>query len=337
MYELYFVSALLILIILTGDFFYTTVSFNGAGILSRNISWGIATFFLWIHKKTKNRTLLLFSGMAHILALMVCWIGLLWGAVFLLLMSAPDSIINPSTGLSATWLSKVYVSGYTLSTLGVGDYVAGSEVWEVVLAVFSFTGFIFITTAMAYLMSLTNAVIHKRNLSLFIANLGETPEEILINLYDYEGERFSILSDVSTKLREMINHHSQNHYAHPAVHYFYSVSMHESLSINLANLDEVLSILIHHVNPATWKEQDIHPLRDAITKFLNTASHHYHQKNVKITQRIPDLQQLKSNKIPLLQKPVISSDQNELAQRRSSLNGLLHSNGWNWNEIYFQQ
>lgn len=332
MNELYLIAGIIVLLGIVSDFFYTTVSFNGAGLLSKNISSGIANLFLWVQNKTKNRTIFRFSGLVHILAMVISWIGLLWGGLFLLLMSDLGSVIVPSTGLPATVLSKLYVSGFTLSTLGMGDYVPGSHIWEVVIAIFSFAGFIFLTTAMTYLMSLTTAVIHKRNLSLFISNMGDTPEELVAGFYD--GERFSILSDISSNLREMINRHNQNHYAHPAVHYFYSIDREESLSINLVNVDEALTILTHHIESSTWRAQDIEPLRDAITRFLDTASHHYHQIPEEITNHSADIGYLKSKNIPLKQNQAMPSDSFEMRERRNSMHGLLRSNGWNWNDVY---
>ncbi|WP_040517244.1 potassium channel family protein [Gracilimonas tropica] len=337
MNTIYLISGVVVLIAIFSDFFYTTVSFNGAGILSRNISWGIASFFLWIHKKTKKRGILRFSGVFQILALVVCWIGLLWIGFFLLLMGDSGSIIDPASGQPANALSKLYVSGYTLSTLGIGDYVAESEIWEIILAAFSFVGFIFITTAMTYLISLTNAVIHKRNLSLFIANLGDSPKEIIVHLYDQDEGRFKNLLDYSIRLQEMINLHNQNHYAHPAVHYFYSITREESLSINLVNLDETLTILIHYAESKTLRTQDIRPLRDSITKFLKAAARHYNQVPEKNLPHFPDIEYLKPNNIPLKQHQIMSSAQHEIEERRNSLQGLLHSNGWNWNDIYQDQ
>ncbi|MEP4445054.1 MAG: ion channel, partial [Hyphomicrobiales bacterium] len=222
MHTFYLILGITILVVIAYDFFYTTLSFNGAGYLSRLTSRFLSALFLFLNRYIPRRNALRYSGVTHILFLLGMWIGLLWIGFFLLLVSDPRSVVEAGTGSAASVLTKLYVSGYTLSTLGVGDYIPGSEGWQIIMAAFSFAGFIFITTAMTYLMSLTTAVIHKRNLSLFIANMGDTPEEILINLYSCEEEHFIMLPDFSIKLREMINKHNQNHYAHPAVHYFYS-------------------------------------------------------------------------------------------------------------------
>jgi hypothetical protein len=332
MHTFYLILGIAILVVIAYDFFYTTLSFNGAGYLSRLTSRFLSALFLLLNRVIPQRNALRYSGVTHILSLIGLWIGLLWFGFFLLLMSDPNSVVKADTEFAASALTKLYVSGYTLSTLGVGDFVPGSEGWQIVMAAFSFAGFIFITTAMTYLMSLTSAVIHKRNLSLFIANMGDSPEELVASFYD--GEQFSILTDISARLREMINKHNQNHYAHPAVHYFYSTARDESLSINLANVDEAITILIHYVEPNRWREQDIASLRDAITKFLDTARRHYHQIPEEIAKFPPDVEYLKSRNIPLKEHQTMSSSRAEMNERRSSLHGLLHSSGWSWNDIY---
>ncbi len=335
MHEFYLILGIVLLVVIGYDFFYTTLSFNGAGVLSQLMSRFLSAFFLILNRYIPERKALRYSGVTHVLFLIGLWIGFLWIGFFLLLMSDPDSVVEAGTGLAASALTKLYVSGYTLSTLGVGDYIPNSEGWQIVLAVFSFTGFIFITTAMTYLMSLTSAVLHKRSLSLFISNLGETPEEIILNTYSNKG--FLPLEKRIPTLQNMINKHNQNHFAHPVVHHFYSSSSEESLSVNLARLDEALTILQYYVKHETSLDQDIRFLQDAIAKFLNTASRHFNGSSEGQSTHVADLQLLDDKGIPLLDKAGNSTAQELVARRRAMFGGLLKSSGWRWNNIYSTQ
>jgi hypothetical protein len=329
MHEFYLILGITIVIIIAFDFFYTTVSINGAGLLARYVSSGIAAIFLWINRKTQNRWLFQFSGMIHILALVTLWLAFLWMGFFLLLMGDPNSVIHPASGAVSDTTDKIYFSGYTLSTLGNGEYVPGDGIWQIVVAGFSFAGFIFITTAMSYLISLTSAVIHKKNLSLFISNLGETPEKIVNNTFN--GDDFKQLEKIVPELQQMINKHNQNHFAHPGVHYFYSRSRSESLAINISNLDEALTIIHHHVDKSGRWNQQLRPLRDAISKFLDTIQHHFaatHKLDLK--DSLP-LNYLQSSEIPLVESAEISQ---AVQERRALLAGLLRSTGWSWSDIY---
>lgn len=218
-----------------------------------------------------------------------------------------------------------------LSTLGNGQYIPNSGTWQIIIAAFSFAGFIFITTAMTYLMNLTSAVIHKRELSLFISNLGVTPEEILFN--SYNGTNFKRLTRLAPDLQQMINKHSQNHYAHPGVHYFYSIPRDQSLSVNLTNLDEAITLLETRVKNDTSIDEDLRPLRNAIDKFLRTIQHHFIKTSDLEIECKPDFQHLKQSGISI---------DNELFKeirthkRRMLLSGLLQSSGWSWKDIYKQ-
>lgn len=329
--ELYLTIGILVVVVTAADFFYTTVSFNGAGFIARSVSTAIAALFLWCNKKTDSRFLFKFSGMTHILAQVALWIGLLWFGLFLLLMGDPMSVLHAASGAPASGVNKFYFSGYVLSTLGNGQYIPNGGGWQIAVAAFSFAGFIFITTAMTYLMNLTTAVIRKRKLSLFISNLGETPEEIVTN--SYSGEGFERLTNVAPTLQQMINEHSQNHYAHPGVHYFYSIPRAESLSVNLTNLDEALTIMQYRIKEGKAPVQNLLPLRDAIDKFLEMIEHHFIRSFEVDGEDIPNIRFLQERGIPVNDE---IADESAVKKRRSLLAGLLQSTGWSWEDIYTQ-
>jgi len=331
MHESYLISGIAILVVIGYDFFYTTLSFNGAGFLSRLMSRFLSALFLFLNKYIPQRKVLRYSGVTHILFLIGLWIGLLWLGFFLLLMSDPDSVVQVGSGSAASALSKLYVSGYTLSTLGVGDYIAGTEGWQIVMAGFSFVGFVFITTAMTYLMALTSAVIHKRNFSLFIANMGESPEEIVANSYD--GESFSGLLNVAPTLREMINKHNQNHFAHPVVHYFYSRSRPESLSINITNLDEALSIMLYLSEKQASTAIELRSLRNAIDHYLDSIRHNYFSPAEHDIKYVPDFKLMEERQVTLSSLRTAEDYAKSVSERRSLLAGLLQSDGWSWEDI----
>jgi hypothetical protein len=332
MNELYLILGILITVITAFDFFYTTVSFNGAGMIARYVSSGIAGVFLWANRKTRSRWLLQFSGMTHILVLVTLWLALLWLGFFLVLMGDPHSVIHAESGATPGIAARIYFSGYTLSTMGNGEYIPGGGIWQMVVAAFSFAGFIFITTAMTYLISLTSAVIHKKNLSLFISNVGETPEAIVKNAFN--GENFEQLGKIAPELQKMINKHNQNHFAHPAVHYFYSRNRSESLSINLTNLDEALTIIQHHVDKSGRRDQGLRLLRDAISKFLNTIKHHFVAAHEGDIENGLEFKHLQSSDVPLAEGP---DGQLPEKKRRALLAGLLRSTGWSWQEVYYSE
>lgn len=314
------------------DFFYTTLSFNGAGIMSKTTTGALSSFFLYLNRHTSSRAILKLSGLVHVLVSLLLWIGLLWVGLFLILSSSSTSIVHATSREPANLVNIFYFSGYTLSTLGMGDFVPAAKGWQVVVAIFSFSGFIFLTTGLSYLLNLTSAVLRKRSLSLYISNLGDSPEEIVANAYD--GENFSRLTSRVSTLQEKINKHNQSHFAYPISHYFYSTTRTESLAITLTSFDEALTIIQHYVKKRGSVEDDIRPVREAIDSFLNTVQYGFMTKLEDQKGISPNIDKLRGHNISIKQSTSI--DDELLGERRSLLSGFLKSSGWNWNDIYNQ-
>lgn len=251
---------ILLLVIVIWDFFSTVISINGAGIVSSRITALISWIFLKLKSQQNSRSILKCSGVSVISSLIIWWIGGLWLGFLLLLVSDSNSVINVSTNEIASLSDKFYYSGYVLSTMGNGDFVPGSPRWQIVIAVFSFSGFIFITTAMTYLISVSSAVIHKRSLALFITDM---------MVLDQHEDKVNCLYENEADMRGMINRHNQNHLAYPVVHYFFSMDKKTSFSIGLWNLN---TLLISIQNKPAYQSHKINPLIHAVDNYLNTMS-----------------------------------------------------------------
>lgn len=334
MFEFYILilSGILLTVFTAFDFFYTTLSFRGAGPLTKVTTDIISSTFLFVNRHTGDRSILSFAGVTQILILTCIWIGLLWIGFFLILSSSEISIVHTATNEPANWVNRLYFSGYILSTVGNGDFRPTNGAWQLVVVAYSFSGFIFITTTISYLVNLTSAVLDKRTLALFISNMGKSAEEIVTNTYS--GGSFSRLIRLIPHLQKKINRLNQNHYAYPLSHYFTSISVDDSLPINLFNLDEALTIIKYQIDKEPSVEEDIRPLRDAIKDFLNTIKTNFvtefkHDKKLK-----PDREKLKEQGISLIDEPKFSDqDASTLEQRRYLFYGFLKSNGWDLDKI----
>ncbi len=327
-----FIGGLLIAVIIAFDFFYTTVSFNGSGFINRMAAVLLSSLFLNFQKQFKNRNILKFSGLSQVLCSIFLWIGLLWLGFFLMLMSSNYAVVHAGSHLPAGPINKFYFSGYVLSTLGNGEFLPGNEFWQVIVAVFSFSGFIFITTAITYLLNLNSAVLHKRSLALYISNLGDTPEEIAIN--NYSGGSFERLIKYAPELQAKINRHNQNHYAYPISHYFYSSNREESLIVNLANLSEALTIIRFHIDKKSTVDEDMHALHDSIHEFLSTAQQSFATKSKDYDEVPINEERLSDLGIPLIDVSFDEEEKKAVEKRRSIFSNLLESSGWSWNDLY---
>lgn len=324
----------LLLIFLTAyDFFDTTLSSNGSGFITHRVSHGIWQLLLRISQARDSPHILKRAGISVILSLIALWLGLLWLGLFLLLVGDSDSVVTSSKSIPATVPDKLYYSGYVLSTMGNGGFKPGSSLWQFITSVFSFAGFIFITTAMTYVISVASAVIDKRSLSLFIANLGDSPQQILINAWD--GERLLGLTSVAIELQQMINRHVQNHMAYSTLHFFHSGYPQNAIAINIARLDEALSIALVLFDPVLKKDQQqLRPLRNALSVYLDTLEQTF-VGSAQNVEALPDLSSLNDQRIGVLTKPAtIEKKLAEFRKRRKLLTGFLHSSGWDWDDVY---
>jgi hypothetical protein len=60
--------------------------------------------------------------------------------------------MNVETNSPTTVVNKIFYTGYTLSTLGLGDMEPEGNFWDILTAILSFTGLILISIAITYLI-----------------------------------------------------------------------------------------------------------------------------------------------------------------------------------------
>ncbi|GAA5029798.1 hypothetical protein GCM10011506_18360 [Marivirga lumbricoides] len=316
------ISGISILAIVMYDFFYTTMSGSGAAMLTRFFSL-VSHKIIKLGVKLIGRSIFSYSGLIVNLVVFSAWVMMVWVGLYLVYSSDQASIVS-SSGLVATSTERFYFAGYTLSTMGLGDFKPISPSFKILTSIFSFFGFIFFTTAMTYLISVSNAVIHKRSLALAIRNLGTNPEEVAKNLVNkspsYCYQKFS-------SLQEMIDTHTVNHEAYPVLHYYGNADYTSSFSINLASLDEAISQILGDITLKDF-HLEITPLRSSINHLLLHMEHNFHRTLDKDVA--PDFPLPKPNKylIDPLENDML------LQHRRSIIGGLLKNEGFRWKDVY---
>ncbi|MBK5194006.1 MAG: two pore domain potassium channel family protein, partial [Flavobacteriaceae bacterium] len=186
-----FILGVILLIITATDLINTSLSVRGAGFITKRLSKTIWTLLLAIHKKTGAGKLLEMGGAFILVSILINWLLLIWISASLLFISQPDSLINIESNSPTTIISKIFYTGYTLSTLGLGDIEPYGPFWEILTAILSFTGLILISIAITYLIPVVSAEIIKRRISVYITTLGCSVEDILMNYWN--GKNFKEL------------------------------------------------------------------------------------------------------------------------------------------------
>jgi hypothetical protein len=326
-----FSLGLIILAFTATDLFNTSLSVRGAGYMTKRLSKNIWTILLMIHRKTGAKKPLELGGAIILVSILLNWLFLIWTGASLMFISQFDSLMNVETNTTTSISDKIFYTGYTLSTLGLGDIEPSSSFWDILTAILSFVGLILISIAITYFIPVVSAEIIKRKVSMYITTLGSSAETILINYWN--GQNFKELELPFISLTESIILHAQNHKAYSVLHFFHSSDQKEAFSLNLTNLDEALSILILGI--PTDKQPSINVvmgLRKAITSYLITLPEAFITPG-KETPPLPEFTELKNMGIPLINREAIEQGYGDIMSRRRLLLSLIKDDGWNWTDL----
>ncbi|MGK9063842.1 potassium channel family protein [Stutzerimonas chloritidismutans] len=325
---LFSLGVLLFLLVAT-DITKTTLSTRGGGTLTNLTARLVWRVFFVAAKRRGASKLLEYAGQVVLLSVLLAWIATLWLSLFFLLASSHGSVVDDTTGVAADLWETFYYAGFTLSTLGVGDYAAAGDGWRVLTSAAAFCGLTFITAAITYIVPVLSAVSLQNQLSLFITSMGGTPQAILVN--SWNGRDFSSFYDNATDLRQMLVEHTLNHHAYPVIRCFHNSHAGKNVIPAIAMIDEALRLL-DRVAPAVPQDGlKRRMLRSALDKHLELHRSAYLAKQQpSMAPPSVSLDALREAGIPI----VASGPSREEEARRALLGALLEADGWQWRDVY---
>lgn len=327
------VGALLLLLV-AADIVKTTLSSNGGGPITNAAAGAVWRLFFMAARKKAQSPLLDYAGMGVLIAVLFVWLSGLWLGLFLMLLSAADSIVASSTEATTSALEKLYYAGFSLSTLGVGDYKATTDLWRIVTALSAFAGLVLLTTSVTYFVPVLSAVNLQNRIGLFIDSIGRTPQDILKN--SWNGKDFSAFTDSSATLANMLMQHILHHHSYPILHYFHNTNPSLSVKLKIVHLLEAYYLLRYCVPPRIIQED----LKlTVLGRVLDTYFDAINGKYVPIQQNeqvpIPDLIALRGEGLPFIDADPMQNFYPEQArEQRSMATSLLKRDGWTWHAVY---
>lgn len=323
-----FIPGLILLIILSIDILTTILQMEGGGLISNRFAKMIWRAFYLASGKNGRSGMLRYAGLTIICFLLFSWIILLWLAFSLMFLSDESSVLITSNDRITEPWRKVYFIGYNITSLGNGDVKAGSDFWRITTNFMGIFGTVFITLSISYLVPVLQAVTQKRALAAYIHQLGSSPQEIIKRAC--RGEDCSGFQSHLNNLLTQILQHSEQHLAYPVLHYFHATDPQYNIALNLAKLDEAVSIeQVCHLDSveghAAWK--DVH---NGIERYLSKLA----QASVHKTDNPPPVpyENLLQD-IGGLNKNESSTSWEDLKERRKLLLALIKDNGWNWEDV----
>ena len=138
------------------DIVWTTLWVEGgAGFITDKLCK--VTWFVMTKITGKNRKVLRLAGPLLLISTLLMWVVLLWFGWFLVFSASPQAIMNSANPQAISWQNVIYYSGYTLFTLGLGDYSPGGPYWQLLTAIASGTGMLFFTFGASYIISMVKS------------------------------------------------------------------------------------------------------------------------------------------------------------------------------------
>ena len=314
--------------ILVVDLILTSFGFNAKDPISSRFRSGFWKIILKISGNRGTSSLLKYAGPLTITFWLLGWLLLVWAGNSIILLSDPNSVVESGTLHTTEFWPKVYFTGYTLSTLGSGEYIPYGTGWQIFSAFISFSGFMLITIAISYLLQVTSSVTDKRTLASRIYCLGSSPEGIINNLKTDDG--YDNLIDHLNDFTEDVHSLAHKHIAYPILHNFHDPNPNASLEINLSRLDEALTLFYLSKECTDHSACCLQPLRNAISHFLETL----HKAFIQKAENVP----MPPHQGKVLQHGIAVQvndyNQPKLEERRKLLAGWLHNQGWQWNDLF---
>lgn len=315
------------------DFAVTAFVPTGEGKITASIGRLCFKTFMFLAGKEGNHRVLNYIGLSCILITISMWTLLLWAGFSCIYISAPNSILVGSDKSPADLFEKIYHVGYTLSTLGMGDYVPGNDFWRVFTSFVSFIGLVTVTMSITYLVPVISNAIQKRSLSLQISSLGETPEQIIIN--SYNGKDFTDLNNILSDLSAGIFLYTQNHVAYPILHHMHSNNPSENIVLKLVALDEALTIFLYHVPPEKRPNLlEVQSVRRAITAYLKTIAYMDPAPESPPLPRFDMIKDFTGLQLERTQGSQLTELYKALDKRRKLFYADLLIDGWQWADMH---
>ncbi|WP_245742207.1 potassium channel family protein [Natrinema salaciae] len=256
------------------------------------------------------------------------WITLLWAGWTLVFASAERALVDTLERGSISWSDRLYFTGYTIFTLGIGDFAPRTGRWQLVTILATGSGLLFVTLSVTYALSVLEAVTQKRAFASSVSGFGARSEEIVRT--SWTGEEFQGIALPLNALVTQLATLTENHKAYPVLHYFYSARTDRSPIVEIAVLDETVTLLRFGV-PERYRPNRLllRISRTSIEHYLETL-HEGFVEPADSSPPPPDLRALREAGVPTVSNDEFEAALDELETRRRLLYGLVESDAREW-------
>lgn len=330
MEHFYLILGILIYFITVIDILQTTLSMQGGGLLTSRLSRLFWKMMLVFSGRDGRKEILGHAGYLLLVNIVLTWVFLLWSSFFLILLYNSESVLNSSTKFPVDIIGKIYYAGFTISTLGTGDYIPGGNIWRLLTNMYSFTGLILLTMSVTYFIPVLSAVIEQRKLGIKLSSLGKSPQEIILN--SWNGKDFKFFTDQISEIADTLIKHTQHHRAYPVIHYFHNTKEKNNVKLQLARLYEAIFLFRNFLkDEVTPEPQVFKPIEAAFENYFEIITGVTHVKFDKEEPDLPDTRQLSA--ASLLKEEPTKEAYKKIKDHRNIFHTLVKEDGWKWKMV----
>jgi len=313
------------------DLLWTTFLEGGAPLTTQACA-RVARRMLWLQHRCNTRRIISLTGLAAVVATVLIWTALLWAGWALLFSSNVNSLVDANTGRPADTWERIYFTGYTLFTLGLGDFKPQGHVWQMATSIAAGSGFLLFGLALAYLVPVISAATQKRQIAVYITSLGRNPDDIILRAWN--GQDTTALAPHLQSLTGMLALLGENHLTYPVLHYFHGAHRIRSAAASVAALDEALTILECGLQQGCSLDlPSLGAAREAITSYLDTLSPALILPAFDIPPS-PSLENLRGMGVPVVSDSLFAAALAMVSERRRLLLALVLNEGWDWSAVW---
>ncbi|WP_022794352.1 potassium channel family protein [Marinococcus halotolerans] len=329
MHPFYLITGILLLMLTIIDLIWTIFWVErGAGPITRHL-----TSVCWLawRKITRGRSRWFsLSGPLILSATLLSWILLLWLSWTLIFVGGEAALTDTQNRGSTDWGDQIYFVGYTMVTLGIGDFVPSSPLWQVLTILVSASGMLFITMSASYVISVLSALNQKRSFADSITGLG--PDSVSIVSKAWNGRDFTNYDLFLVTYASQLSTVAAQHNAYPILHYYHSANEEKALTRAVALFDDSLTILTFSVpEPSRPNRVLLHNARSSVRSYIESQDFSYIPQVGKAPP-VPNLAILRRENIPVFSARHTSLQFSKLENRRKQLYRILRSDARTWPE-----
>ena len=240
--------------------------------------------------------------------------------------SSEHAVVDSTTSAPATLVERLYYVGFVVFTLGVGDFVPGGPVWQVLTVVATFLGLFLVTLAVTYFLSVVSAAVERQALAASVSALGTTAEQIVVG--GWEGDAFSsAFVQHLVQLSGRVAMLGEQHLAYPVLHFFVGAERVTVAPLAISRLDDAVLLLEHGVAPSSRPPVSAtHPVRASIDRYLSSVTAPVPEQAE--PPPAPSVHELAAYGVPVVEPQEFAAHVAAGADRRRRLASLVLSQGW---------